>query len=456
MMKEIYNRGPIACGIDAGPILKYQTGIAKGFSILADHVVSVVGWGTDPQEGMYWIVRNSWGEYWGEQGYVRVQAGWKSLALQGQCAWAVPQDFTAPERGNDVHCYEAGENCAPKKVEESAPASPQNEPVADSAVAEPAKRRSELWAREEVEAQGFVWKGNSSLPSSHDVLPEPSNGYPSEFSWCNKDGKSYCTLVVNQHIPQYCGACWAQASMSALMDRIKIARKAEGTDIQVSVQHLINCGNAGSCNGGDPSAAYQWIKQISDQTGSGIAYASGQPFLACSKDVSDGFCGHADWTCEPANVARTCGTFGEKCVGLSRYPNATISEHGSVKGKAAMMKEIYSRGPIACSVEAKPLLNYTGGIVTALGQETDHSISVVGWGTDAKEGLYWIARNSWGEYWGEQGFFRIKSGALDLEANDCDWAVPGDFTAPERNNQFHCFEDGSNCKASSGEFEVVV
>lgn len=51
MMKEIYNRGPISCGIDAMPLLKYTTGIASGFRLLPDHVVSVVGWGTDPNEG---------------------------------------------------------------------------------------------------------------------------------------------------------------------------------------------------------------------------------------------------------------------------------------------------------------------------------------------------------------------------------------------------------------------
>ncbi len=55
-MKEIYNRGPISCGIDAMPLLNYESGIIKEQGQGVDHVISVVGWGTDATVGMYWIV----------------------------------------------------------------------------------------------------------------------------------------------------------------------------------------------------------------------------------------------------------------------------------------------------------------------------------------------------------------------------------------------------------------
>lgn len=68
-MAEIYARGPVAATINAEPIVGYKGGIFTddSHSQATNHIVSIVGYGTDEETGTkYWIVRNSWGQYWGE------------------------------------------------------------------------------------------------------------------------------------------------------------------------------------------------------------------------------------------------------------------------------------------------------------------------------------------------------------------------------------------------------
>lgn len=72
MMNEIQQRGPIVCGIDATPVHAAVNFDPKkifddaGTEI--DHDISVVGWSTLNGEA-YWIVRNSWGSTWGDDGF---------------------------------------------------------------------------------------------------------------------------------------------------------------------------------------------------------------------------------------------------------------------------------------------------------------------------------------------------------------------------------------------------
>jgi len=307
--------------------------------------------------------------------------------------------------------------------------------------------RNELWSDKQIREAGFAPKGNST--NSHDLLLAPEK-YPDDFTWCDKDGVNYCTMSRNQHIPQYCGSCWAHGALSALADRVKIARGGKGIDINPSVQHILNCNAGGSCHGGDSGALYQWVHK-----NGGVSTETSQPYLACSSESKEGFCPHVDLTCSALNVARTCGSMhaeGCTCTCLDHYPNVTIAEYGHVTGDDAMQKEIFNRGPIACGIAAMPILNYNGGIATDMNADVDHEISVVGWGTDATVGKYWIIRNSWGEYWGEFGYIRVKFGALGV--GDCDWATVADYTAPEKKNYFTCHEGGDNCK--KGEKSVVV
>jgi len=64
----------VSVAIDAQNIQSYKSGIFSnancGTSL--DHGVSVVGYGADSSNTPYWIVRNSWGATWGEQGYIRM------------------------------------------------------------------------------------------------------------------------------------------------------------------------------------------------------------------------------------------------------------------------------------------------------------------------------------------------------------------------------------------------
>merc|ERR1712054_262639 len=270
-----------------------------------------------------------------------------------------------------------------------------------AAVSAASARLNEVWNQSQTEAAGIVWRGNNTVnPLPHEYLA--TEALPEEYNWCDMNGTNYCTKSLNQHIPQYCGSCWAHGSVSALGDRIKIARAAKGEvgpDINLSVQHILNCGNVGSCHGGSVDGPYQWLHSISKK-GSGISYDTSNPYMACSSESTEGFCSHAKWECTADNVARTCSTFPPSgfCGPITNYPNATISEYGSISGAEAMQKEIFARGPIACGIDASPILKYTGGIATDSGEGVDHVVSVTGWGTENGQ-KFWYVRSSWGEYW---------------------------------------------------------
>merc|ERR1711988_1523841 len=68
--------GPLAVAVYASGWGGYGGGVYDGCSydsnIALNHAVQLVGYGTDEALGDYWIVRNSWGSRWGEDGYIRL------------------------------------------------------------------------------------------------------------------------------------------------------------------------------------------------------------------------------------------------------------------------------------------------------------------------------------------------------------------------------------------------
>jgi hypothetical protein len=76
--------GPIGCAVDAGGFDSYSGGVFQGRGHSIDHDVILVGWHDDPQisTGGYWIMLNSWGTGWGEQGYMKIAYGSNDIGTE--------------------------------------------------------------------------------------------------------------------------------------------------------------------------------------------------------------------------------------------------------------------------------------------------------------------------------------------------------------------------------------
>jgi len=233
---------------------------------------------------------------------------------------------------------------------------------------------------------------------------------PTSWDWRNVNGISLVTKDLNQHIPQYCGSCWAHGAMSSLADRIKILRKAAWPDYNLAIQYILNCGTqvAGSCNGGSAEGAFEFAQR-------------GIPEDTCMQYEAD------DLQCTAINTCRNCqGPPGHgTCWAQTNFTKFYVDEYSYVDGVTNIMAEIYARGPVAAGIDATVLEDYTGGVITQTQPANiNHIVSLVGWGEE--NGVkYWIGRNSWGQYWGEQGWFRLVRGvdALGIESM-VSWATP--------------------------------
>lgn len=414
MMAEL-QRGPIACLIATPPdfVNKSGWGIYEDHtgSTAIDHVISVVGYGSEDGKD-YWIIRNSWGTYWGFYGFARVARGKNNIMIESMCAWAKPSDNGRPK----LRHVDEG------IIEKAAEVLSWMEGFAGGAQLKEAAEALTPPCRSERSDWASVGGERVMGPRPHEEMTPQD--LPSKWNWRNVSGQSFVTWNTNEHSPRGgCASCWAHGVTSALSDRIAVQQHGQWPLISLSPQALINCHGGGGCSGGDAAGAYAYIGQngITDQT--------------CQNYQAK------ELPCDGADVCMNCAPGGEKglswpgtCVAVHNPILWFVSQYGSVRGVFPMKAEIYKRGPIGCGLDSTDGFRaYSGGIYSErrAAVTLNQQVSLAGWGTAAADGSvpagteFWVGRNSWGTYWGEAGWFRIQMYEHNLGVeSDCDWGVP--------------------------------
>jgi len=205
----------------------------------------------------------------------------------------------------------------------------------------------------------------------------------------NWTAQGYVTPVKNQGS---CGCCWSFSATGALEAAYNIKHNLKGSSqVSLSEQQLIDCssnstyGNQG-CNGGVTYYAFKYIKAVGGiDSESSYAYKSNQ-----------GACAYNSAT---------------KVASLTAYATTTTGSETALQTQVAIQ-------PVSVAINAAPSLQaYANGVYndpacgTGSSAQLNHAVLVVGYGTDATAGAYWIVKNSWGANWGMNGYFLLKKGS---------------------------------------------
>lgn len=73
LVRALIDKGPVAVSVAADGWFSYSSGIFNSCdSFVVDHAVTLYGYGKH-SNNRYWLIRNSWGQDWGENGFIRLE-----------------------------------------------------------------------------------------------------------------------------------------------------------------------------------------------------------------------------------------------------------------------------------------------------------------------------------------------------------------------------------------------
>ena len=204
--------------------------------------------------------------------------------------------------------------------------------------------------------------------------------FPSSFNWHNLNGSDWMTPVRNQGS---CGSCWAFGAIGAVEGCINILKNDPDYDIDLSEQQLVSsCCSAGSCSGGYPTGALGYIKDH------GVPAEKCFPYRAKNS------------ACTP------CDDWENDSYKMSNYVHIDTSDY-----KWALK----NHGPMVVVIKVPDdWFYYKAGVYEPVWEGkvgwANHCVVLCGW--DDKEKA-WIIKNSWGKYWGMDGYAYVKYGILE-------------------------------------------